>query len=211
MKLPRLYPILDTNTLALLSCSPETAAEAMLAGGARILQFRHKGHYSREIFAAAERVAAACARYGALLIIDDRADIANLLHAGVHVGQDDLSPQQARRLVGHSTIVGLSTHNADQLELAAAEPVDYLALGPIFATTTKKKPAPVLGIAQLQRARSLTTKPLVAIGGITRRNAIQVLEAGADSVAIISDMLPAVASYESIRDRMREWQLLLKS
>ncbi len=111
---PKLYPILDTEALARRGCAVETAAEAMLESGARILQFRHKGHYSRAVFEQAERVAALVRRAGALFIIDDRADIALLLDAGLHVGQDDLPPCDARRLIGPGRMLGFSTHNPAQ-------------------------------------------------------------------------------------------------
>ena len=133
-----------------------------------------------------------------------------LLKAGLHVGQDDLPPEEARKLLGPQSILGFSTHNAPQLEAAGKEPADYLAIGPVFCTTTKEKPDPALGLEALRSLRRLTAKPLVAIGGITRKNALAVLDAGADSVAVISDLLPEVCSYESIRDRIREWEQLVK-
>ena len=210
MILPRLYPILDTGMLAERSCDVIAAAEAMLAGGARILQFRHKGHYSRQVFEEAEKVAELCRRAGALFVIDDRADIAILLDAGVHVGQDDLPPQDARRLVGPGRLLGFSTHNEAQLRAAAAEPADYIAVGPIFGTSSKEKPDPVVGVEELRRLRALETRPLVAIGGITRENALAVLEAGADSVAVIGDLLPAECNFKSMRERMEQWQKLVK-
>ena len=205
-----MYPILDTGVLARRSCDAITAAEAMLAGGARILQFRHKGHYSRQVFGEAEKVEELCRRAGALFVIDDRADIAILLDAGLHVGQDDLPPQDARRLVGPGRLLGFSTHNEAQLRAAAAEPADYIAVGPIFGTTSKEKPDPVVGVEELRRLRALETRPLVAIGGTTRENALAVLEAGADSVAVIGDLLPAECDFESMRERMEQWQKLVK-
>ena len=113
---------------------------------------------------------------------------------------------EVRRLVGPSAVLGYSTHNAGQLAAAAEEPVNYLALGPLFATQSKTNPDPVLGIPNLRNWRSLTARPLVAIGGITRENARSVLEAGADSVAVIGDLLPANCSAASIRERMKDWQ-----
>lgn len=205
-----MYPILDTGTLAQRSCDAITAAEAMLAGGARILQFRHKGHYSRQVFGEAEKVAELCRRAGALFVIDDRADVAMLLDAGLHVGQDDLPPRDARRLVGPGRLLGFSTHNEAQLRAAAAEPVDYIAVGPIFGTSSKEKPDPVVGVEELRRLRALETRPLVAIGGITRENALAVLATGVDSVAVIGDLLPAECNFESMRTRMEQWQNLVK-
>lgn len=209
MKLPPLYPILDAESLARLSCPLEVAAEAMLEGGARILQLRHKGHFSRMVFEQAERIAELCRSAGAIWIVDDRADIAKLLDAGVHLGQDDLPPKLARRIMGSGATIGFSTHNAEQLRAAADEPADYLAIGPIFQTPSKRKPDPVVGIERLSQWRPLTPRPLVAIGGITRENAASVLAAGADSVAVISDLLPEVCTRESIRQRMDEWQQLV--
>jgi thiamine-phosphate pyrophosphorylase len=210
MGLPRLYPILDTGMLAQRSCDAVLAAEAMIEGGARILQFRHKGHCSRPVFGEAEKLANLCRRAGALFVIDDRADIAILLDAGVHVGQDDLPPQDARRLIGPGRLLGFSTHNEAQLRAAAAEPVDYVAFGPIFGTSSKEKPDPLVGLEELRRLRTMETRPLVAIGGITRENALAVLEAGADSVAVIGDLLPAECTFESMRERMEQWQNLVK-
>jgi len=208
--LPRLYPILDTGILGQRGFTAVKAAEAMLEGGAQILQFRHKGSYRRAVFEQAEQVAELCWKAGALFVIDDRADIALLLNAGVHVGQQDLPPGDVRRLIGPDRILGFSTHNEAQLRAAAEEPADYLALGPIFETASKQKPDPVVGLEELRRLRPLDQRPLVAIGGITRENARAVLDAGADSVAVIGDLLPRELSYESIRARMEEWQRIVR-
>jgi thiamine-phosphate pyrophosphorylase len=202
MKLPRYYPILDTATLARLGVSPEDAACAMIAGGARIMQFRHKGHFERAVFEQAERVARMCKEAGAQFILDDRADYAALLDCGVHLGQNDLPPAEARKIVGPSRMLGFSTHNASQLELANEEPADYLAVGPIFATASKENPDAVVGVKALRHLRGLTAKPLVAIGGINRDNARAVLDAGADAVAVIGDALCGV---EELRKRTEEW------
>jgi thiamine-phosphate pyrophosphorylase len=142
--------------------------------------------------------------------VDDRADIAMLLGAGLHVGQEDLPPADARRLIGPGRILGLSTHNAEQFAAAAREPVDYLAIGPIFATRSKANPDPVVGTTGV-KALGRCRVPLVAIGGITRANALEVLEAGADSVAVIHDILPNDCTYEGLRQRIEEWQRLVKS
>jgi len=208
--LPRLYPILDTASLEERNCLVETAAAAMLAGGASLLQLRHKGAWSRAMLEVAEHLRDLCRRLGAGFIVDDRADVALLLDAGVHVGQDDLAPADARRLIGPQRWLGFSTHNADQLRAAATEPADYLALGPIFETGSKQKPDPVVGLEGLRAWRPLTPRPLVAIGGITRSNARAVLEAGADSVAVIGDLLPTPCTAHSLRERMEEWQQLLR-
>jgi thiamine-phosphate pyrophosphorylase len=207
--LPRLYPILDSGVLAARGCALETAARALIEAGAGILQIRHKARWRRSSFAEAERIAALCRNRGVPLVINDRADIAALLTAGVHVGQDDLAPRDARRLVGADAMLGYSTHNAAQLAAGDNEPVSYLAIGPIFATASKDNPDPVLGLSGLARVRPLTNHPLVAIGGITRKNARSVLAAGADSVAVIGDLLPEVVTMESLRNRFDEWIQLI--
>jgi len=205
VRLPRLYPILDTGLLRTRGCRLETAAAAMLESGVGILQIRNKGLWTREVLEQAEHVAGLCKAAGAALIVDDRADIALLLGAGLHVGQEDLPPAEARRLIGADTILGYSTHNERQLIEAAGEPVSYVALGPMFVTSSKANPDPVVGVEGLARWRNLTQRPLVAIGGITRGNALRVIEAGADSVAVIGDLLPDECSAVSIRARLIDW------
>lgn len=190
MDLPRFYPILDTETASRYSHSLTDAAAQILEAGARILQFRHKQAFSRAIFADLEHIAELCRAHRAMFVINDRADLARLLRAALHLGQDDLTPSQARIVTGPATCIGYSTHDADQLMAAAAEPAGYLALGPIFGTSSKANPDPVVGLEGLRRLRPLTDRPLVAIGGITRANARSVLEAGADSVAVIGDLYP---------------------
>ena len=190
MKLSPFYPIFDTAMLPARGLSLEDTARAALTAGATIVQFRHKGAFSGDVLAQAELLRNLCRQAGALFIVNDRADVARLLDAGLHLGQTDLPPSDARRILGPDAVIGFSTHNADQLRAAAAEPVDYLALGPIFRTHSKENPDPVVGLDNLRAWRSLTSRPLVAIGGITRLNSASVLAAGADSVAIISD-LPA--------------------
>ncbi len=208
LKLPRVYPILDTASLAVRGIALETAAAALLEGGAGILQIRHKGHWSRAVFDAARGVAALCLERGAVLVIDDRADFARLLPAGLHVGQDDLSPRDARKLIGPDALLGFSTHNAAQLAAAEGEPADYLAIGPIFATGSKLNPDPTLGLDALRSLRGAVSKPLVAIGGITLENAAEVWRAGADSAAVIAGMLPDPATPRSLRERMEQWRQL---
>jgi thiamine-phosphate pyrophosphorylase len=210
MGIPKLYPILDTESLARRGCAPETAAEAMLAGGARILQFRHKGHFSRAVFDQAGRIAGFCRQAGALFVVNDRTDIAMLLGAGLHVGQDDLPPRDARRLLGQEGLLGFSTHNPCQFAAALEEPVDYVAFGPVYPTATKENPDPVVGLEPFRALAGRAGLPLVAIGGITRENARQVLAAGADSVAVIGDLLPESCTFETLRARMEEWQQLVK-
>jgi thiamine-phosphate pyrophosphorylase len=203
--LPRVYPILDTESLDRRGISLAVAAAAYLEGGAAILQIRHKSHWSRDLFAASQEVARLCRERGASLIINDRADFAALLHAGLHVGQDDLSPRDAHKLLGSDAIIGLSSHSAAQLAPAAGEPVDYVALGPIFATASKRQPGAVAGLDEIRRCRSLMAKPLVGIGGITLETARDVWAAGTDSVAVIAGLLPAAATARALRERMEEW------
>jgi thiamine-phosphate pyrophosphorylase len=205
MTLPRVYPILDTESLDRCGVAVETAAAAILEGGAGILQIRQKGHWTRNFFEAARTVASLCRENGTPLIVDDRADFALLLDAGLHVGQDDLTPRDARKLIGTENTLGYSSHNMGQLVAAGGEPVDYVAMGPIFATVSKRNPDPVVGIEEIRRCRALIEKPLVAIGGITMENAPDVWEAGADSVAIIGALLPQPASAHAIRERMETW------
>jgi thiamine-phosphate pyrophosphorylase len=205
----KLYPVLDTIALQKRNCSLLTAGTALLGAGAQLLQIRHKDHWSREVFAEAEAVANLCQKHGAALIVNDRADFALLLDAGLHVGQDDLSPADARRVIGEARTLGLSTHGAEQLQTAAAAPVSYVALGPIFSTTNKEQPDPEVGLERLAEWRSLVPQPLVAIGGITRSNARQVLEAGADSLAVIGDLLPDPCTESTLKERFDEWQRLL--
>lgn len=200
--LPRFYPILDTDTAARRGIDMVIAAGQILDAGAQILQLRHKGFFSREIFETLERVAGLCRQARVTFVVNDRADLARLVNAAVHLGQDDLPPSAVRRIVGNETLVGFSTHNEAQLRAAEHEPADYLALGPIFGTASKQNPDPQVGLEGLRRLRPLTARPLVAIGGITRGSARQVLAAGADSVAVIGDLFPEDGD---LRRRVADW------
>lgn len=200
MNLPAFYPILDADRVPVVP-----AAEVILEAGVRILQFRHKSFFSRRAFEEASMISELCRRAGALFVVNDRADIAKLLGAALHLGQDDLAPSDARRILPVPSIIGFSTHNEQQLRAADSEPVDYLAIGPIFATGSKLNPDPVVGLDQLRSLRALTRKPLVAIGGITRELAPQVFKAGADSVAIIGDLYPHPFSTAALRARAEQW------
>jgi thiamine-phosphate pyrophosphorylase len=191
MKLPAFYPIIDNVA----------AAEALLEAGARILQFRHKSFFSRRALEEASRISELCRHAGAMFVVNDRADVAKLLDAALHLGQDDLAPEDARRILPAPSIIGFSTHNEQQLQAGDREPVDYLAIGPIFPTRSKLNPDPVVGLDRLRALRALTQKPLVAIGGITRELAPQVFEAGADSVAVISDLFPRPEEWIAICSR----------
>lgn len=199
MNLPRFYPILDTVALQRCELNAVTAAEALLLAGARMLQLRHKAHFTRDLYSEAVRIASLCRDAGAVFVINDRVDIAMLLDAAVHVGQDDLAPCDVRRISGAARMVGFSTHNEAQLQAAASEPVDYVALGPIFGTRSKLKPDPDVGLEELRRLRPLAQAPLVAIGGITLDRAAEVWAAGADSIAVVGDLCP------DIRQRAEAW------
>jgi thiamine-phosphate pyrophosphorylase len=206
--LPRFYPILDTEACLRHRVEPLSAARQILEGGARIIQFRHKGFLSRQAFAWLEEIAKQARAAGATLVVNDRADLAQLFGVALHLGQDDLPPSIARRVIGPDAMVGYSTHNEAQLLAACAEPADYLALGPVFGTLNKGNPDPTVGTGELRRLRTLCPAPLVAIGGITRANALEALEAGADSVAVIGDLFPEGAN---IRARTEEWIRLVES
>lgn len=208
-EVPRFYPILDTQLLAQWSFPALAAAEGIIDGGARILQFRHKDIWTQREFDAAKQIARLCHEAGVLFVMNDRADFAKLLGAALHVGQDDLSPVAARRVISDE-VMGFSTHNRPQLVRANHEPVEYLSLGPIFETASKERPDPVVGLAALKTLRPLTAKPLVAIGGITQLNAGDVFEAGANSVAVISGLLTHErANRSGMRRSVQNWISLL--
>ena len=202
MILPKFYPILDTEVSLRHGIDPVNAAQQILDAGAQILQFRHKGFLSRETFGWLENIASLTQAAGAMLVVNDRADLAKMFDAALHLGQDDLRPSIARRVVGSDTMIGFSTHNEAQLRAANEEPADYLALGPLFGTVTKENPDPTVGLDDFRRLRSLSNRPLVAIGGIARANARQAIDAGADSVAVIGDLFPEDGN---IQGRVEEW------
>jgi thiamine-phosphate pyrophosphorylase len=187
--LPRLYVILDS---ALLTIPVQDCAQEFANAGVRLLQYRNKEAAARKLLSTTRELAALLVPRGVSFIVNDRPDVAVLAGAsGVHVGQDDLEPEQARGLVGKDKLVGVSTHNIEQFHAAAATSTDYIAVGPIFATSSKANPDPVVGTELIRRVRGLTAKPIVAIGGITVENAASVIDAGADCVAVISDVLRA--------------------
>jgi thiamine-phosphate pyrophosphorylase len=199
--LPRLYPILDAgcfaDTNALLA-----AAEELASAGSTLIQYRNKSGSARQMLEQARELRRLIESHISQkkrdvghphhikLIMNDRADLALATEFdGVHVGQDDLLPESVRGIIGSERWLGVSTHNPEQVAEADKSAADYLAIGPVFATSSKEKLDPVVGLEGVRRARELTRKPLVAIGGITRANAASVIEAGADSVAVISDLL----------------------
>lgn len=204
---PALYAILDPSLIA----TPAAQLSESLAGaGVQLIQLRDKRSPARKIYAEAKELAALLASRGVRSIVNDRPDIAAMSGAGgVHVGQEDLPVEEARRICRPPLWVGVSTHNLEQLRLAAATSADYIAVGPIFPTATKENPDPVVGIDFLRAARQLTRKPLVAIGGITVESAADVYRAGADSVAVIRDLIAAgdpasrARDYLSIAERVR--------
>ena len=192
MIFPKLYAITDTE---LSNCSHIEIVERLLAGGARLIQLRDKEASAKEMFEAAQACIKLTRAAGARLIINDRVDIAMAADAdGVHLGQDDLTVAEARALLGPGKIIGISTHSIAQVEAALVTSANYLAVGPIFTTTTKANPDPVVGLELLKQARQLTSLPLVAIGGITLDSARAVLAAGAQSVAVISALYPLSTS-----------------
>jgi thiamine-phosphate pyrophosphorylase len=199
-QLPRLYPILD-SALFPDAGTMFTAANELAVAGCALLQYRNKSGNARQMLDQARELRARLGA-GVKLIMNDRADLCLAAQCdGLHVGQDDLSPESARRIIGPARWLGVSTHNPEQLAEADKTSADYLAIGPVFATTSKTNPDPVVGLEGIRRARGMTRKPLVAIGGITRANARSVIEAGADAVAVISDLLldPGKSAEEFLR------------
>lgn len=190
MTLPPLYPIVDAAFPAAWPIAK--AIGALGRAGCTLVQIRAKELSSRAFYDWALEAVAAGREAGVRMIVNDRADLALLVGAaGVHLGQEDLSPEGARRILGSGAVVGVSTHTPRELALAEASAVDYVAIGPVFRTTTKPTDRATLGCAGVATARAATRKPLVAIGGITAETALSVIEAGADSVAIISALMEA--------------------
>jgi thiamine-phosphate pyrophosphorylase len=189
LALPPLYAILSADVFP---GEPEDWARRLAGAGVQLIQYRNKQASSRTLLKAAQSLCTLAESRNFRFVMNDRADIALLAGAGgVHVGQEDLPVEAARRVVGPSCWVGVSTHNLEQLRAAAASSADYLAVGPVFETSSKDNPDPVVGLELVRQARALTRKPLVAIGGITAERAGEVYTAGADSVAVISDLAQA--------------------
>src|SRR5579863_3201783 len=195
---PRLYAIIDPT---LLTISELALAESLAGSGVELIQYRDKTASSRRYFEISRQLVHVLGPCGARLIVNDRPDVALLAGAGgVHVGREDLGVEDARAICGTDRWVGVSTHTLEQLAEADRTSADYVAFGPIFQTSTKKNPDPVVGTELLRRARAMTKKPLVAIGGITLERAADVYRAGADSLAVIRDLIcapdPAVRARE---------------
>jgi thiamine-phosphate pyrophosphorylase len=186
--LPRLYAILDASFFPDSEALFATAEE-LLAARVTLLQYRDKSGHARQMLEQARELRR---RLGGSvkLIMDDRADLCLAAGCdGVHVGQEDLSPAGARKVIGERLWLGVSTHNPEQIKEADRTSADYVAIGPVFSTMSKANPNPVIGLEGVRNARALTRKPLVAIGGINRANCRSVIGAGADSVAVISDLM----------------------
>ena len=199
---PRLYAIADASF-----GDPVKLAEWLFEGGARLVQVRNKNASARDALEQVERILA-LAPPDALVLVNDRVDIALISGAaGVHLGQTDVPPKAARDILGPNRIIGISTHNLQQAIDADGQPVDYVALGPIFATTTKSNPDPVVGVELLRAASQILQRPIVAIGGITIRNIGDVFDAGAGSLAVIRDLL----DNENVAARTRQWLEILKT
>ncbi len=222
VQLPRLYAILDISFLPHAGAL-YTAAEELISSGVSLIQYRNKSGDAHVMLEQARELKKRLLSiesqnphvsqkrrdmghpnpdYSIRLIMNDRADLCLAAEFdGVHVGQDDLMPESVRKIIGPNRLLGVSTHNPEQLQEADLTSADYLAIGPVFSTSSKANPDPVVGLEGVRRARQLTRKPLVAIGGITRANAVSVIEAGADSVAVISDLLrdPRKSAEEFLR------------
>lgn len=195
--LPKLYPITDTSISRL---SHAEQIERLAAGGASLIQLREKHASPREFYQAALEAMIVAKRLGVQLVINDRVDIAIAVKAdGVHLGQDDLPSGKARMLLGEDRIIGFSTHTLDQALEADSAPIDYIAIGPVFPTSTKENPDAIVSAADIREIKSRISKPLVAIGGITLGKARSVIDAGADSIAVISDLLAAADITERSR------------
>ncbi len=201
LKIPEIYPITDTR---LSGISHAEQVKKLIEGGAKFIQLREKYSSPKDFYESASKALEIARENNVKIIINDRADIAFALKAdGVHLGQDDLPPDEARKLLGENAIIGFSTHNIEQVEAARRFPVDYIAIGPVFGTSTKENADAETGIEMIKQVREIIGEiPLVAIGGINLENFREVLDAGANSVAIISDL---ISDAESISRKMRDF------
>lgn len=201
MFLPKIYPITDTR-IAILSHAEQV--KKMIKGGANFIQLREKYSSSKDFYLQTEETLKIARKQNVKIIINDRVDIALVLKAdGVHLGQDDLLPVEARKILGEDAIIGFSTHNISQAIEAVKLPVNYIAIGPVFATNTKETRDKVVGLEGVEKvSQSIGNFPLVAIGGINLSNYQSVLDAGANSVAIISDIL---SQPEKIAEKLQQF------
>jgi thiamine-phosphate pyrophosphorylase len=208
--LPRLYPILDADALAHAGVPLAAAARALHDAGVRWVQYRDKRASDAEVVERMRELRAIFSAGEAVLLLNDRVHLCAEVEAdGVHIGQEDMAPAEARKVLGRIRLLGVSTHNVAQLRAALATgAADYLAIGPVFATGSKENPDPVVGLEGVRAARELTRLPLVAIGGITAVNGREVIEAGADAVAVISGLLPQ--GDRSMVQRVRDFLAFLR-
>jgi len=201
-ELPRVYPITDVSMSGL---SHAEQVGRLIGGGARVIQLRDKNATPRDFYRSAQQAAEVAKTHSVAIIINDRVDIALALGLGVHLGQDDLPPEQAREILGPNAIIGSSTHTLEQAKQAAALPIDYIAFGPIFETASKSDTEPTVGLELLRTVHTLIgSTPLVAIGGITLQNASSVFAAGADSIAVIGAIVGDGASIERRMQKLNE-------
>jgi thiamine-phosphate pyrophosphorylase len=210
IELPRLYPILDADALARAGVPLAMAAYALRDAGVRWLQYRDKRASDAEVVERMRELRAIFPAGEAMLLLNDRVHLCEAVGAdGVHIGQEDMAAKRARRILGPERLLGVSTHNVKQLRAALKSgAADYLAIGPVFATGSKDNPDPVVGLEGVKAARALTRLPLVAIGGITSENGREVIEAGADSVAVISGLLPEHG--KRMAERVRDFLAFLR-
>jgi thiamine-phosphate pyrophosphorylase len=201
---PPLYAVLDED---LLNMPASKCAQELISAGVELIQYRAKHSSSRDYFERCANLAELLASRNTRFITNDRPDIAAMVGAGgVHLGQEDLPPDDARLICGSGLWLGVSTHTLEQVRAAAKTSADYIAVGPIFSTSTKEKPDAVVGTSFIREARKLTQKPIVAIGGITRERAGEVYEAGADSIAVIRDLLET----RDLAERAKEFLAIAK-
>jgi thiamine-phosphate pyrophosphorylase len=196
---PFLYPILDESRSADL----QHDAEAVIHAGVKILQLRCKKMTNADFYQLVTKLVPVCKQHGVLLILNDRVDVCMVTDAsGVHLGQDDFPATEARQLLSDA-IIGVSTHNIMQVQEADRLPVDYISIGPIFPTTSKPNPDPVVGIDLLRKARNLTKKPIVCIGGITENEIPELLRAGANGIAVISEIYRSADVFNNTQQLMK--------
>ncbi len=195
---PFLYPIVDAGLVGIDRVA--AVVSSLVSAGARLVQVRAKGVGDRALCQAASAAVSAAHAGGALLIVNDRPDVARIAGAdGVHVGQEDLAPEDVRRLLPPAALVGISSHDVAQAVAAGATGADYVAIGPVFATSTKERPDPVVGLSIVREVRARVKVPVVAIGGITAANARDVVAAGADGLAVVSHLLRDANPGEAFR------------